>query len=179
MSITKLIAPRILRLSSLLAGSSLLLGLGWTTVGPFSGYTPLVAAQEAAPTPSPINHPLTFATDGVAILGTDPVAYFTLGTPTAGDPAFAHEWNGVTWHFVNAEHRDLFAADPDRYAPQYGGFCAYAVSRGSTAAIDPNAWSIVEDKLYLNLSPRVQSLWERDIPGHISRADQNWPSLSR
>ncbi|NJL99988.1 MAG: YHS domain-containing protein [Synechococcaceae cyanobacterium SM2_3_2] len=185
-------AQRILQLGSILAGSSLLLALGWTALSPFSGYIPSVNAQEVnaqevnaqevnaqETAPSPASPPLTFATDGVAILGTDPVAYFTLGTATAGDPAFAHDWNGVTWHFANAEHRDLFAADPDRYAPQYGGFCAYAVSRGYTADIDPNAWRIVEDKLYLNLSPRVQSLWERDIPGNISRADQNWPSLSR
>lgn len=119
-----------------------------------------------------------YAVDGVALMGTDPVAYFTLGAPTAGDPEFAHTWNGTTWHFANAEHRDLFVEDPERYAPEYGGFCAYAVSRGYTAPIDPTAWRIVEDRLYLNLSPRVQGLWEQDIPGHIVRADQNWPTLA-
>ncbi len=171
----------LLKIARLLPGSLLILGLGWGLARPMVVSLPVSAqsagAQEISPPES--EHTRVFATEGIAILGTDPLAYFTLGQPTSGDPAFSHDWNGVTWHFATAQHRDLFAADPKRYTPQYGGFCAYAVSRGYTADIDPNAWRIVDDKLYLNLSPRVQTLWERDVPGNISRADQNWPRLAR
>ena len=90
---------------------------------------------------------------GVAIDGTDPVAYFTDGRPAQGSSDFEHEWMGATWRFVSAAHRDLFAADPAKYAPQYGGYCAWAVSQGYTAKIDPAAWKIVDGKLYLNYSP--------------------------
>lgn len=171
----------ILKTVRLLPGSLLVLGLGWGLAGPLVSSVPIraqpVSAQEMSQPES--EYTRVFTTEGVAILGTDPVAYFTLGQPTAGDPAYSHDWNGVTWHFATAQHRDLFAADPEKYAPQYGGFCAFAVSRGYTADIDPNAWRIVDDKLYLNLSPGVQARWERDIPGNISRADQNWPRLAR
>lgn len=114
---------------------------------------------------------------GLAIRGTDPVAYFTQGGPVPGKAAFTYQWNNATWRFASAENRDLFAADPLKYAPQYGGFCAWAVSRGYTAPIDPNAWKIVDGKLYLNYSTGVQSQWEQDIPGNISRANANWPGV--
>ena len=112
-----------------------------------------------------------------AIKGHDPVAYFTQGGPAKGRGAHSHEWMGATWYFANAENRELFAADPDKYAPQYGGYCAYAVSQGYTAAIDPDAWKIVDDKLYLNFSLKVQKIWEEDIPGYIAKADINWPKI--
>lgn len=115
---------------------------------------------------------------GIAIDGTDPVAYFTEGKPVEGSAAFSHDWGGVTWRFANAANRDTFAAAPERYAPQYGGFCAWAVAEGSTASTVPEAWKIVDDKLYLNFSRRIQGRWERDIPGNIARADQNWPGLA-
>lgn len=115
--------------------------------------------------------------NNVAIRGTDPVAYFTQGTPMAGSAEFTHTWNNATWQFASAENRDLFAANPEAYAPQYGGFCAWAVSQGYTASIDPNAWKIVDGKLYLNYSKGVQRRWERDIPGNITRADTNWPGV--
>lgn len=115
--------------------------------------------------------------DGLAILGTDPVAYFTQGSPVAGKSDFTHDWSGATWLFATAENRDLFVANPEKYAPQYGGYCAWAVSKGSTAPIDPQAWKIVDGKLYLNFSKGVQSRWEKDIPGNIAKADSNWPSV--
>lgn len=115
---------------------------------------------------------------GIAIHGTDPVAYHLEGRPVPGRPEFAHDWDGATWHFASAAHRDRFAADPARYAPAYGGFCAYAVARGYTAPIDPAAWRIVEGRLYLNYDLRTRSLWSRDIPGEIARADRNWPGLA-
>lgn len=121
--------------------------------------------------------PGIYAEDGVAIDGTDAVAYFTEGKPVAGSPEFSHDWMGATWHFSTAENRDAFAADPEAYAPQYGGYCAYAVSEGYTASTVPEAWKIVDGKLYLNFSRRIQRRWERDIPGRIESANANWPSV--
>ena len=114
---------------------------------------------------------------GTAIDGTDPVAYFTEGRPVEGSSEFTHEWNGAKWRFSSAENRAKFVAEPEKYAPQYGGYCAWAVSQGYTASTDPEAWSIVEGKLYLNYSKGVQKQWEADIPGHIAKADQNWPEV--
>jgi len=133
----------------------------------------LVAAAPALAL-SPVNKSLF---GGVAIGGTDPVAYFTEGRPVAGSARFEHEWRGATWRFASAEHRDLFARDPERYAPQYGGYCAWAVSRGYTADIDPEAWRIVEGRLYLNYDREVQARWAEDAPGNIRKANENWPRL--
>jgi len=120
-----------------------------------------------------------FTEDGVAIRGYDPVAYFTQGQPVRGEAAHAAEWNGATWHFASADNRAAFLAEPEAYAPQYGGYCAFGVAQGALVEIDPHAWSIVDGKLYLNLSRRFQRRWERDIPGFIARADANWPNLRR
>lgn len=116
---------------------------------------------------------------GVALDGYDPVAYFTEGRPVEGRAELRHEWNGAVWHFSTPEHRDLFAADPAKYAPQYGGYCAWAVSQGYTADIDPDAWKIVDGKLYLNYDLEVQKRWEQDVPGNIRKADEQWPRLER
>ncbi|MBT9311485.1 YHS domain-containing (seleno)protein [Leptothoe kymatousa] len=118
-----------------------------------------------------------FADDGVAILGADPVAYFTVGEYTPGSGEFTYEWEGALWQFASAENRDLFAANPEDYAPQYGGFCAYAVSQGNTAPIEPTAWKIVDGKLYLNFNDKIQKRWAKDIPGYIAQADENWPGV--
>ena len=112
-----------------------------------------------------------------AIKGYDPVAYFTQGGPAKGRGAHSYEWMDATWYFASAENMELFSGNPEKYAPQYGGYCAYAVSQGYTAKIDPDAWKIVDDKLYLNFSLKVQKLWEEDIPGHIAKADENWPKI--
>ena len=114
---------------------------------------------------------------GTAIDGTDSVAYFTEGRPVEGSPDFTHEWNGATWRFSSAANRDKFKAEPERYAPQYGGYCAWAVSQGYTASTEPDAWKIVDNKLYLNYNKGVQAQWEGDIPGNIAAADGNWPSV--
>ena len=113
----------------------------------------------------------------VAIHGYDPVAYFEQGKPVEGKKEISLEWSDATWRFASAAHRDKFKADPGKYAPRYGGYCAYAVSLGTTADIDPNAWTIVDGKLYLNLSKSIQKTWEQDIPGYISSADENWPKI--
>ena len=113
----------------------------------------------------------------LAIGGYDAVAYFTDSKPVKGDARFAFDYQGAKWHFASAANRDAFAADPKRYAPQYGGDCAWAVSEGSTASSDPKLWRIVDGKLYLNYDAGVQKKWELDIAGHIRKADQNWPSV--
>ncbi len=117
--------------------------------------------------------------DGAAIGGYDPVAYHAGQGPVAGRREFTHRWDGATWRFASADHRDLFAASPERYAPAYGGFCAYAVSEGYTATIEPNAWRLVEGRLYLNYNVATQERWQQDMPGRISRGDANWPDLAR
>ncbi|MEM9332204.1 MAG: YHS domain-containing (seleno)protein [Pseudomonadota bacterium] len=114
---------------------------------------------------------------GTAIDGTDPVSYFTEGRPIEGSSDITFEWNGATWQFSSKENRDLFAANPSKYAPQYGGYCAWAVSQGYTASTVPDAWAIVDGKLYLNYNKSVQQQWEQNIPGNISAADQNWPKV--
>ncbi|MGF1459825.1 MAG: YHS domain-containing (seleno)protein [Leptolyngbyaceae cyanobacterium] len=118
-----------------------------------------------------------FVADDAAIAGADPVAYFTESAYVPGQPEFAYEWSGATWHFASAENRDAFANDPTAYAPAYGGFCAWAVSQGYTAPIDPEAWKIVDNKLYLNYDQRIQARWAQDIPKHIAQADSNWPAV--
>ena len=115
---------------------------------------------------------------GLAIKGYDPVAYFEDGKPVQGDPAYQFHWKGATWRFSTAAHREAFTKNPDRYAPQYGGFCAYGMSEWHTAPIDPEAWSIVDGKLYLNYDKQVREDWRKDTKGRIQKADQNWPKLA-
>lgn len=128
--------------------------------------------------PGPARAAQVNAEDGVAVRGTDVVAYVTDRRPVPGRPEFTHQWQGATWRFASAANRDRFAAEPTRFAPAYGGFCAYAVSEGYTAPIDPAAWRIVDGRLYLNYDLSVRRRWERDIPGRIARADANWPELA-
>ena len=114
--------------------------------------------------------------EGVGAGGYDVVAYFS-GQPAKGQENFTTKWNGAIWRFANADNRAAFEADPVKYAPQYGGYCAYAVSKGSTAKGDPEAWTVVDGKLYLNFSEGVRETWRQDIPGNISAANSNWPKV--
>lgn len=118
-----------------------------------------------------------FSYDGVALRGADPVAFFQEDTHRIGSADFTADWNGAIWHFISAANRDTFVADPDRYAPQYGGYCAFAMSRGAIASSVPEAWTIHEDKLYLNYSVEVRTMWRRDIAGNNALADQHWPGI--
>lgn len=138
-----------------------------------AGLALALAAATASAVP-PVNRS-TFGR--IAIRGYDPVAYFTESRPVEGSRDFTFEWNEATWRFASAANRDAFRAEPERYAPQFGGYCAWAVSQGYTAGIDPEAWKIVDGKLYLNYSREVQQRWEQDIPGNIARAQTNWPGL--
>jgi hypothetical protein len=139
----------------------------------------LVMTTAAAQTPAGAIDRLNTGRGGLVVAGYDVVAYFTDGRPVRGVPEHEMVWKGARWRFASREHRDLFARSPERYAPQYGGFCAYAVSRNYTATIDPEAWFIVEGRLFLNYSTGVRERWlaERDL--NIKRGDANWPALSR
>ena len=119
----------------------------------------------------------TNAGNGIAINGYDPVAYFTQRKPVKGVATHSHSWKGATWHFSSAKNKALFAASPEKYAPQYGGYCAYAVSFGATAKTEPEAWSIVGNKLYLNYSLDVRKRWNSDHKGYIAKADKFWPGV--
>ena len=114
-----------------------------------------------------------------AVRGYDVVAYFTQAKPVEGKRSFTHNWNDAEWRFASAANRDLFATNPEKYAPQYGGWCAWAVSQGYTASIDPEAWRIVDGKLYLNYSKSVQRQWVQDVPGNISKGNRNWPGIKK
>lgn len=116
---------------------------------------------------------------GKAAEGYDVVSYFMDGKAVEGSGDHVLKWKGAEWRFSSQEHKEIFAANPEQYAPQYGGYCAYAVSKGSTASVDPEVWSIVEGKLYLNYSKSVQATWKADIPGYISSADKNWPEIRK
>ena len=118
-----------------------------------------------------------FTKGGVAIRGTDPVAYFTESRPVAGKDAFTTEWNGATWKFASADNLAKFKTDPAKYAPQFGGYCAWAVSQGYSASTVPEAWDIVDGKLYLNYSLGVQSTWRGDRAGNIVKGHANWPQV--
>jgi len=119
------------------------------------------------------------APKGFAVDGYDPVAYFTDQRPVRGSEAYTLHWQGARWKFSSAEHRTQFVADPSHYAPQYGGYCAFAVANGTTAHGSPHQWAIVNDRLYLNNNALAKALWDRDRPGNIRAADVNWPAIPK
>ena len=116
----------------------------------------------------------TFTDDAGAIRGYDPVAYFNDGGPKKGKSSLSVTHGGGVYHFANEANRDAFKADPERYAPQYGGYCAYAMSKGFVVSTDPNAWHIKDDKLYLNYSLGVRKTWLKKRDEYIVKADTNW-----
>jgi YHS domain-containing protein len=120
-----------------------------------------------------------FEKDGVAIHGYDPVDYFAEMKPVKGLAEFHAEYQGSTFHFSTVANRDTFMANPDKFAPQYGGYCAFGMAKGYKAVIDPDAFTVVGDKLYLNYSETVRSKWKLDIPGYIGKANANWPEVRK
>jgi YHS domain-containing protein len=133
---------------------------------------------QASVSPAAAKDPIsTGFLSSLAVSGYDPVAYFTAGKPVEGRGNHEYEWNGATWRFSSAENLSSFKSDPEAYAPQYGGYCAWAVSQGYTASSDPQAWRIVDGKLYLNYSKGVQKTWAQDVPGNIAKGDANWPKV--
>ncbi len=137
----------------------------------------LLIAIAAAPAAAEEDPVYTGTFSSLAVSGYDPVAYFKEGKPVEGSSEHELEWNGATWRFASAANLSAFKADAEAYAPQYGGYCAWAVSQGYTASTDPTAWRIVDGKLYLNYSHGVQRRWEQDVPGNIAKADTNWPKV--
>jgi len=141
------------------------------------GLMAATSAFVAAPTILRAAEPCWFTPDAMAINGYDPVAYFSDSKPIEGSRDFALEWDGATWLFASAANRATFQADTMKYAPKYGGYCAYAVSRGYTATTSPRAWSVYEGRLYLNYSRAVRALWASDKAGNVAKADANWPKV--
>lgn len=127
---------------------------------------------------SPVD-PVNKSRRGLALKGYDPVAYFTDSRPLKGSADSSYEWMGATWWFANSVNRDLFRTNPEKYAPQFGGYCAWAVSNGYTADIDPEAFRIIDGRLYLNYNKDVQKKWEAAIAQRIEDANRNWPSLHK
>lgn len=118
-----------------------------------------------------------FTTEAGAIRGYDPVAYHVEGKPVRGKPDITFMWQDAEWHFATTENRDTFAANPEKYAPRYGGFCAFGTSRGYKVSTQPEAFSIIDGALYLNYNVEVQKTWNKDRPGYIKKADANWATL--
>ena len=118
-----------------------------------------------------------FSKGGKAIHGYDPVAYFTKGKPVRGYENLSHQWKGGTWYFSSQQNLDAFQKAPENYAPQYGGYCAYGLSKGYKATTEPDAWSIVNGKLYLNYNTGVRSEWNKNRDERIKKADKNWPQI--
>ncbi len=120
-----------------------------------------------------------FNTDGNAIRGYDPVAYFLQNKAMAGSDHFSFDWNGSKWKFTSQANLDSFKLTPEKYAPQYGGYCAYGCSENHLAPTDPNAFTIVGDKLYLNYSLKAKEYWLKDTTGKIKAGDGYWPGLNK
>jgi YHS domain-containing protein len=116
--------------------------------------------------------------DGVAIKGFDAVSYFKTNKAVKGSDQYTARYKDSTFHFSSAENRDTFSANPEQYAPQYNGFCAYGVAKGAKAKIEGESFAIVDGKLYLNYDAKVQSDWQKDITGYVKKADINWPDVS-
>lgn len=115
--------------------------------------------------------------EGLAIKGYDAVAYRTIETAAQGKPEYEFFWNGAKWLFISAENRERFAANPESFAPEYGGYCAWSISQGSVMAADPEVWKVVDGKLYLIQSGMVKEVWEKSQPDLIKKSDENWRNM--
>ena len=148
---------------------SLLIGLILTMPGP--GLAPVLAFDPSSPAPVNVER------SGVGLKGYDPVSYFDTGQPVEGDPTITAVHDGTLYAFASVTNRDAFIVEPEHYLPAYGGFCALAMSFGKKVDIDPNAWKIVDGKLYVQANSRAAELWQKDISGNISKADDSWPDV--
>ena len=136
---------------------------------------PIVAVAPIAHAEPPI---YTGVFSDTALQGYDPVAYFTEGKPVKGQDEFTTEYMGAQFKFASADNRDAFLADPEAYAPQYGGYCAWAMADGKHAKGDARYWKIVDGKLYLNYNKNIQKKWDADIPGFIEKANSEWAAIN-
>ncbi len=161
------ITNRLSRLAPLMSAAALLLVVA-----------PHAHAQSAMASHDGMAHHVVNTTDaGVAIHGYDPVAYFTAGAPTKGNASYTATYEGAMYQFASEANRGLFLANPSKYAPEYGGYCAMGMTAGAKFDIDPTAWRVENDKLYLNKDPKTQTMWLRDVPGNIVKADKKWPAV--
>ena len=119
-----------------------------------------------------------FPLNKIAIKGYDAVAYYKDGKAVKGNDSYKHRWHDMIWYFSTQENRDLFASRPEKYAPQFDGYCAWAMTEARKAETDPEVWKIVGGKLYLNCSRSAYEKWSRDIRGNIKKADKNWSEIS-
>lgn len=141
----------------------------------FKTFLPAVALLVAVVATPVFGYDVTHSTPGIG--GYDPVAYFTEGTAQRGSGYHVADYNGVTYAFTSEDNKELFEANPSKYAPAYGGWCAYGVAVGKKFVADPEVWKIVNGKLYLNLDRGIQAKWNEDIPGHIKTANENWKEI--
>lgn len=118
-----------------------------------------------------------FTKDGKAIRGYDPVAFFKVSKPVKGADSLAYKYKDATWLFSSKENLESFKANPDKYAPQYGGYCAYGVSAGHKSPTETDTWTVVDDKLYFNYNMKVKEAWTKDQPALIKKADEKWPDI--
>ena len=139
----------------------------------------LLALPQFAVAPAPAAEPEIFTglVPGTAVGGYDAVAYHTQGMPVEGSTEFTYQWKGAEWRFASRENLEAFRADPEAYAPQFGGYCAYRVAKGYAVKGEPERWKIVEGKMNLNYDKRIQRSWEADIPGYIGEANSKWPKV--
>jgi YHS domain-containing protein len=135
------------------------------------------AAHAAEPPINTLKNSFIGGRTDTAINGYDTVAYFTVGKPVKGQDSLVYEWNGAKWKFSTQAHLDLFKAMPEKYAPQYGGYCAYGVAQGNLVKVEPDQFTVLDGKLYLNYDADVQATWKKDIPGYIKAADAKFPAL--
>ena len=151
----------------------------WRTVsGILSGLLLAVGLTMSAGAGDP-QKMINAGSDGVAIKGYDTVAYFTENQPMKGKPEFKYSWRDVEWYFASAQHRALFAADPERYAPQFGGFCANGMSKGKVIAANTEIWAIVDKKLYIKFSEKARNQWNQDRTKKIKKGNENWADLQK
>ena len=135
------------------------------------------AALAAEPPVNTLKNSLFGGRTDTAINGYDTVAYFTVGKPVKGQDSLVYEWNGAKWKFSSQANLDLFKGSPEKYAPQYGGYCAYGVAQGNLVKVEPDQFTVHDGKLYLNYDAEVQAKWLKDIPGYNKAADAKFPSL--
>lgn len=121
--------------------------------------------------------PVIFQTKGKAINGYDVVAYYNAGQPVKGNDSLSFQWSNSSWLFSSLANLELFRQNPEKYAPQYGGYCAYGTAGGYKAPTQPDAWAIVNGKLYFNYNLKVKASWDKDQAGYIGKADANWPLI--
>ncbi|WP_237217127.1 YHS domain-containing (seleno)protein [Ruegeria lacuscaerulensis] len=134
-----------------------------------------ICAAMIAPAAFAQELPVFYKTDGAAMAGYDVVSYFGDGAPVRGLPEYSVVWKGAEWHFATAENQAAFEMNPRAYAPQFGGYCAYAMAQGELVSTDPALWRVIDGRLYLTHSREIERMWIQDTAGYIEMAEAHWP----